>query len=224
MIGENHCMQKKKLDQVVYEYVVSQIEENELFQREHITEQYIADQLEISRTPVRRAFERLVEDNYLENIKNVGVRVKIRSLSKKDFQERLDLFERLFNHYLFDLEKKEKNFDTAALRQLIDEMTQELRTEGFIFEQTECNFWKELLKYSANNYSKNVLIQTMKYTLLDDGEIFQVLKESRELKLEHFTHLIQHLDHADYPNVRREIRILMNKLKLNVLESGLTYN
>ncbi len=216
-------MQKKKLDQVVYEYIVAQIEEDELFQREHITEQYIADQLEISRTPVRRAFDRLVEDNYLENIKNVGVRVKIRSLTKKDFQERLDLFERLFNHYLFDLEKKEKVFDTTQLHQYMEEMATKLKTEESLFERVEFFFWKELLKYSANNYSKKVLIQTMKYTLLDEGEVFQVLKDSRELKMNHFRQLTKYLEEMNYPLVRREVRILLNKLKLNVLESGLTY-
>ena len=223
MIGENHCMQKKKLDQVVYEYVITQIDQNELFQREHITEQYIANQLEISRTPVRRAFPRLVEDNYLENVKNVGVRVKIRSLTKKDFQERVDLFERLINHYIFDLEKKEKVFDTKILEQIVIELENEVNAEDQLFEKIECEFWKELLKYSANNYSKKILIQTIKQMLQDKGEVHQVLKGSRTLKLNHFRDLITHLEQLKYPLVRREVRILLNKLKLNVLESGLTY-
>ncbi len=216
-------MQKKKLDQVVYEYIVSQIEEDELLQKEHITEQYIADQLEISRTPVRRAFDRLVEDNYLENIKNVGVRVKIRSLTKKDFLERLDLFERLFNHYMFDLEKKEKHFDTTNLQALLEEMKGEKSTDDSLFEKIEAVFWKELLIYSDNNYAKRVLIQTMKYILRDEGEVYQVLKDSRELKIQHFTNLAKELEAGNYPVVRREVRILLNKLKLNVLEAGLTY-
>ena len=223
MIGENHCMQKKKLDQVVYEYVVTQIDQDELFQREHITEQYIANQLEISRTPVRRAFHRLVEDNYLENVKNVGVRVKIRALTKKDFQERVDLFERLFNHYIFDLEKKEKGFNTEGLQQIVVDLENEVLTDHQLFEKIECEFWKELLKYNTNNYSKKILIQTMKQTLQDEGEVHQVLKESRTVKINHFKDLISHLEEMKYPLVRREVRILLNKLKLNVLESGLTY-
>lgn len=216
-------MQKKKLDQVVYEYIVTQIEEDELLQKEHITEQNVADELEISRTPVRKAFDRLVEDNYLENIENVGVRVKIRSLTKKDFQERLDLFERLFNHYLFDLEKKEKTFDTRNLDHLIDEMEENLNETDYGFENKECELWKELLKYSANHYAKKVMIQTVKYTLFDSGDIHQILKESRPLKLTHIQNVKNFLEDKNYPRVRREIRILLNKLKLNVLESGLTY-
>ena len=96
-------MKRKKLDQIVYEYIVERIESGQLFEREHITEQTIANELEISRTPVRRAFERLEKDNYLENIANMGVRVKVQNLTSTDFQNRLDFFERLVNHYLFDL-------------------------------------------------------------------------------------------------------------------------
>lgn len=216
-------MQKKKLDQIVYDYVVTQIDEDELFQREHITEQFIANELEISRTPVRRAFHRLVEDNYLENVKNVGVRVKIQALTNKDFQERVDLFERLFNHYIFDLEKKETIFDTERLSQIQMELEKEVKTEDQIFEELECEFWEELLKYSTNKYSKKILIQTMKQILRDKGEVHQVLEGSRMLKIEHFGHLMTHLEEMKYPLVRREVRILLNKLKLNVLESGLTY-
>lgn len=216
-------MQKKKLDQVVYEYVVTQIDQDELFQREHITEQYVANQLEISRTPVRRAFHRLVEDNYLENVKNVGVRVKIRALTKKDFQERVDLFERLFNHYIFDLEKKEIRFDTDHLQHILSNLNKVVDATDPAFEEEECEFWRELLKYSLNDYSKKVLMQTMKQILQDTDEVHQVLKDSRKLKMTHFDDLITHLEEAKYPAVRREVRILLNKLKLNVLESGLTY-
>lgn len=216
-------MQKKKLDQIVYEYIVTQIDQNELFQREHITEQYIANQLEISRTPVRSAFNRLVEDNYLENVKNVGVRVKIRALTKKDFQERVDLFERLFNHYIFDLEKKETIFDTERLDQIQMELKKEVHLENQLFEETECEFWEEVLKYSTNKYSKRILIQTIKQVLRDKGDVYQVLQESRNLKIDHFKNIMTQLEEKKYPLVRREVRILMNKLKLNVLESGLTY-
>ena len=97
---------KKKLDQVVYEYIVGRIEIGDLLVREHITEQYVANTLDISRTPVRKAFTRLVDEGYLEDIANVGVRVKQQDITTADFQEQLDLFERLINFYLFDLEKK----------------------------------------------------------------------------------------------------------------------
>lgn len=217
-------MRKKKLDQVVYEYIVSQIENDELLQREHITEQYIADILDISRTPVRKAFDRLVEDHYLENIENVGVRVKIKQLTPKDFQDRFDLFERLVNHYLFDLEKKEMVYDATNLFNLINEMEDHVQSDNQAFENTEYLFWEDTLKYGENLYAKKMMMQTVKNTLFDEGEISQIIQKSHAVKWGHFVNLAHYLEEMNYPFARREIRILFNKLKLNVIEAGQVYS
>jgi len=216
-------MVKKKLDQVVYEYVVNQIERGEILEREHITEQNVADTLEISRTPVRKAFNRLVEDNHLEMIENAGVRVKMQSLTITDFQDRFDLFERLLNHYLFDLEKKEINFDVEQLLLQIDEINTVKKQETHAFENNELIFWDEVLKYSDNAYAKKVMIQTMRECLKDDGYTYDILKNSRSLTVKHLEALAEYLDANDYPNARREVRIFLNQLKLNVIEKGLNY-
>lgn len=217
-------MQKKKLDQVVYEYIVNQIENDELLYREHITEQYIADRLDISRTPVRKAFDRLVEDHYLENIENVGVRVKMKQLTPKDFQDRFDLFERLVNHYLFDLEKKEIVYEATCLFDLIKEMEVHVQSDNHAFENTEYLFWKEILKYGDNLYAKKMMIRTVKNTLFDEGEISQIVRKSHAVKMAHFVNLANYLEEMNYPFARREIRILFNKLKLNVIEAGQVYS
>lgn len=216
-------MVKKKLDQIVYEFIVNQIERGDLLQREHITEQNIADTLEISRTPVRKAFDRLVYDNYLENIENVGVRVKMQSLTPTAFQERIDLFERLVNHYLFDLEKVEVAFEVETLWMMIKNMKSEMDDTAYAFEKQEYDYWLETLKYSDNYYSKKVLMQTLKECLFDDGEIYSIMRKSRALKITHYQALAEYLKEMNYPRARREIRILLNQLKLNVLEKGKFY-
>lgn len=216
-------MPKKKLDQVVYENIVKKIENGELLVREHITEQHVADTLQISRTPVRKAFDRLVYDNYLENIENVGVRVKMQTLSDTDFKDRMDLFERLINHYLFDVEKKEITFETEALQTLQESMQSNIATTAYEFEKNELDYWTEVLKYSENRYAKKIMQNTMKECFFNDGEIHEVMKNSQELKAKHFAQLTEYLEASDYPSARREIRILLNQLKLNILEKGKFY-
>lgn len=213
-------MVKKKLDQVVYEYIVDGIENGDILEREHITEQYIADQLEISRTPVRKAFERLVTEEYLENIANVGVRVKSQKLTSLGFQNRMDFFERLANHYLFDLEKKEIIFEVEDLLDLIKEMEASLIMEQDIFEDLEMSFWKNILQYDTNTYTQKILLKTIKESLAEDGYIHEILQNSRSLKLNHFKQLAEYLETEEYSLARREIRILLNQLKLNVIEMG----
>ena len=216
-------MVKKKLDQIVYEFIVDQIERGDLLQREHITEQNIADRLEISRTPVRKAFDRLVYDNYLENIENVGVRVKNQSLTPTSFQERMDLFERLVNHYLFDLEKKEVAFEVEKLWLMIEKLKSNIEDTAYAFEKQEYGYWLETLKYNDNHYATKLLMQTLKECLFDDGEIYGIMKNSRSLKVGHYEELAEYLEDTNYSRARREIRILLNQLKLNVLEKGKFY-
>lgn len=216
-------MPKKKLDQVVYELIIQKIETEELLQKEHVTEQGVADETGVSRTPVRRAFERLVEEDYLEYIENVGVRVKNRNLTSKEFQERIDFIERLINHYLFDLEKDEVDFDTTDLERVILQMSHVIDEDTNDFEQKQIEYWNAILAYSTNIYSKKNVLRTIQELLSDQGYIQQILIDSRSLVVEHFNILLSYLDEKDYKFARREIRILLNQLKLNVIEIGQNY-
>lgn len=211
-------MIKKRLDQVVYEYVVNQIESGKLLEREHITEQYIANQLEISRTPVRKAFSRLVVEGYLEDIANVGVRVKESEITADDFKDRLDLFERLINFYLFDLEKKEVDFDTESLKLKIDLLKSSYDSSPEEFSTIEMHYWEDVLKYNTNKFSKKVLLKAMRDCLDLGGTIGEIMRQSRSIIIEHLEQLMVHLGNKDYSNARREIRIFLNQLKLNVIE------
>lgn len=211
-------MMKKRLDQIVYEYVVGQIENGELLEREHLTEQYFANLLGISRTPVRKAFSRLVEEGYLEDIANVGVRVKEKEITTDDFKDRLNLFERLINFYLFDLEKKEVAFDTASLEAKVDLLKASFDSGRKEFSTIEMHYWEDVLKYNTNKFSKKVLLKAMRDCLGLGGNIGEIMRQSRPVIIGHSEQLMRHLGNQDYANARREIRIFLNQLKLNVVE------
>lgn len=217
-------MVKKKLDQIVYEQIVHKIEKGQLLPREHITEQWVADDLQMSRTPVRKAFVRLEEDNYLEMIQNIGVRVKIQTLDSKKFQDQANFIERLLNHYLFDLEKDEQVFDASSLEDYLTAMDDQIKKENSTFEDTELDFWCELLKYSENSYTKEAILKAIQSILFDQGFVYQIMKNSRPLKVKHFTYLVDYLKEDNYIKARREIRILLNQLKLNVIEENYKYH
>lgn len=213
-------MKRKKLDQIAYEYIVDRIESGQLFEREHITEQKIANELEISRTPIRRAFERLEEDNYLENIANMGVRVKVQKLTAIDFQNRLDFFERLINHYLFDLEKREIALDLEEITEQVLQMEAVKSDDDQTFDKYEFQYWKNILAHEQNRYSVKVLLNTLREIFSVDGQLQHIMKDSRTLKINHYQKITDFLKEEDYAYARREIRIVVNQLKLNVIEMG----
>lgn len=213
-------MKRKKLDQIAYEYIVDRIESGQLFEREHITEQKIANELEISRTPIRRAFERLEEDNYLENIANMGVRVKVQKLTAIEFQNRLDFFERLINHYLFDLEKREIALDLEEITEQVLQMEAVKSDDDQTFDKYEFQYWKNILAHEQNRYSVKVLLNTLREIFSIDGQLQHIMKDSRTLKINHYQKITDFLKEEDYAYARREIRIVVNQLKLNVIEMG----
>lgn len=213
-------MKRKKLDQIAYEYIVDRIESGQLFEREHITEQKIANELEISRTPIRRAFERLEEDNYLENIANMGVRVKVQKLTATDFQNRLDFFEKLINHYLFDLEKREIVLDLEEITEQVLQMEAVKNEDDQAYDKYEFQYWKNILAHERNRYSVKVLLNTLREIFSVDGQLQNIMKDSRTLKINHYQKIIDYLKEENYAYARREIRILVNQLKLNVIEMG----
>lgn len=213
-------MKRKKLDQIAYEYIVDRIESGQLFEREHITEQKIANELEISRTPIRRAFERLEEDNYLENIANMGVRVKVQKLTAIDFQNRLDFFERLINHYLFDLEKREIALDLEEITEQVLQMEAVKSDDDQTFDKYEFQYWKNILAHEQNRYSVKVLLNTLREIFDVDGQLQHIMKDSRTLKINHYQKITDFLKEENYAYARREIRIVVNQLKLNVIEMG----
>lgn len=211
---------KKKLDQVVYEYIVGRIEIGDLLVREHITEQYVANILDISRTPVRKAFTRLVDEGYLEDIANVGVRVKQQDITTADFQEQLDLFEKLINFYLFDLEKKEIEFAVDKLTIQIERLKAAEAEQEIDFTKEELIFWEEVLKHNQNSYSKKILLKTLKDSICITGTIGEILEKSRPAIVKNLEQLVTYLAVGNYAYARRQIRILLNQLKLNVIEMG----
>lgn len=215
-------MAKKKLDQVVYEHIIEQIERGELLQRQHITEQGAADELSVSRTPVRKAFERLVDEGYLEEVENVGVHVKIRPLDSKGFQERTDFIERLVNHYLFDIEKAEIDFETEELKAVVKELEENLSDAERAFEHSILDYFDSLLAYNDNSYSTHTILNTIREISTTEGFVSENLRSSRELIVDHLNQLAAYLEDNNYARARREIRILLNQLKLNVIENDPT--
>lgn len=213
----------KKLDQIVYELIIEKIEKGQLNEKEHITEQVIADELKISRTPVRKAFLRLVEDNYLENIENIGVRVKKQKIDTQSFQERIDFIEHLVNYYLFNLEKRSVQLDVTELDEILKKLEDTEKIEDNLFEKHQFVFWETLLKNNKNQYAKKNMLKAFDDVLFSEGQVRFILKESRPIILKHLSQLIKLLADKDYPLSRRELRILFNQLKLNTIESDQFY-
>lgn len=213
-------MTKKKLDQEVYEYIVEQIKTGKLLERQRITEQEMVKDLRVSRTPVRKAFEALTQDGYLEDIENIGVHVKVKTVDTKGFQDRANFLEKLLNYYLFDIEKKEITFDKEELELILQRMKEEINQTEPLFERITILYFNELLKYIPNDYMKEAILKSLRELLLTEGLIAEILRKSRAMIHKQLMSLTKDLAESNYSLARREIRILLNQMKLDVIEKS----
>lgn len=210
----------KSLESQAYQYIKEKIETRQWLPNTHITEQDLSEVLNISRTPIRRAFIHLQEEAMLKIVPHKGAVVQEPTIDNRGFQDRIGFMELILNNYLHEIQIKEIVFETEELEQQVSVM------EELIGHQEEEEFYsamslylKELVYYAKNTYQVMLLMDTMRsITQQEEREIKTALSISRVLIVKHLTSLNQHLKESQYALARKEVRILMNQLSLALLQ------
>lgn len=210
----------KKREIEAYHFIKQKIESKEWLPQKHIREQDLANMLEMSRTPIRNAFTRLEKENYIVIEPYKGVRILPLVIDPKAFRERIEFIELMVIHYLMKLEKSEKQMELKEAKNILQSMQKANLNNEDDFEEKEWNLWEELLVLENNRYSRSLILNSMKDLLPDSGKILSILYKSRQTKINHYEQLIQYLEEHNYPYARREIRILLNQLLLNIVQAA----
>jgi len=107
------------LREEVYRVIKREIITGEIKPGTVLSEQAIADRLEISRTPVREALARLRNDDLLLYVPQKGM--SVRELTIRDFVEVSTLIRALQEFSVSELMRREEEFETAHIRKLHEE-------------------------------------------------------------------------------------------------------
>lgn len=201
-----------------YHYMKEQIESQSWLPKQHIREVDVANSLNISRTPVRKAIDQLTSEGYLEKIPHKGIQVGKPDLTKKDFQNRMEFIELLLIHYFQKLQSNEQDFQTDDLAETLNQMSVDLPIEEFL--DLENAFWQQMLAYEDNDFIQMKIMTSFKEVYSQKGYFAQVMKGSQPDKLKHFNNILGYLIDNNYPYVRREVRILLNQLILNIFQGS----
>lgn len=207
-----------KREEQAYLYVRDKIEAREWLPHEHLREQDVAQQLGMSRTPIRKAFKRLHEERFIHVEPYKGVRILKPQIDSKAFQERLEYIELMLNHYIHKLEVDEVSFDPTENYVQLDALKTVVRERSSEFEKQELLFWEALLAKEKNTYIRSLILEAIRGCVPDKGQIRKILQQSRQTKMDHFGKLTEYMAEGNYPYARREVRILLNQLNLNVIQ------
>jgi DNA-binding GntR family transcriptional regulator len=208
------------LEEKAYDFIKDKILNYQWLPGMSIREQDIAKELETSRTPVRRAFERLTEEGFLIKETNRGVIINGQTLSKHDIQERLNFIELMLTYHFQYLETQEYDFHHEKLEEPLENMEKRLEDNNSDFVESEKQFLDILLDSGKNSYQKWLVLQSFQDIFNQKGKIREIFQESRKEKLSYLKNLRNYLADNDYPYARREIRILINQLVLNLFQGA----
>jgi DNA-binding GntR family transcriptional regulator len=121
---------KLSFEKLAYQRLRAQIIRGEFLPGTLLSENELADQLNMSRTPIRAAISLLETEGFLESIRGRGVFVK--DISFREFRE---LYEVLVSLQLFSLEAaamRKLAFDLSALRGHLDRQIQSAETDDYL--------------------------------------------------------------------------------------------
>jgi len=179
-----------------------------------LSENELAQLLEMSRTPVRSAISRLEAEGYLETVKNRGILVK--EITIKEF---LDIMEVIisFQHYQFHhMDEKLLQIDVELLKHHLD-------------QQLECTAQHDYIGYSTHSISflRTMISGTSNQAMLQiiDGFFDKILRFSivnfkRTPHKPHYSansmnkEIYEAVSIEDYQKVRQ----LINQFHENILE------
>ncbi|WP_423189889.1 GntR family transcriptional regulator [Alkalibacterium sp. f15] len=211
----------KKMNKVevkAYDYMKNEITFLHWTIDKQIKELDIAKQLEISRTPVRRALNRLIVEGYVYRVPNKGVFVGGRPLDLSQQKERIYFLESLLQHIFYTLQLAECIIDTEPFSGTIEDLKVAKSFKSNQFETVEIDLWKMLLSYHSNTYMNDRVIETMVGLYQDSNQIPLIFQKSRAIKITHYEKLMEWIKEQNYTYARREIRILLNQLLINLIQ------
>ncbi|MGX6970214.1 GntR family transcriptional regulator [Vagococcus bubulae] len=205
-------MRKGKTQKLVYEYVKKQIETDTWLNGYHIVEQDLANELQVSRTPIRSAIDQLIDEKYLRKEANRGVVVKKERISNKEFMERTQLIELLCSHYLFQLQIKEYLIDDQSFLPLED-----LEKQSSDKEYHYDLFWRKFLSPLSNELMKlTILTQIASIKLVDFPNVSVEFLYDETYKLSQKLPML--LLEKKFEVARKEIRVYINRLNLELID------
>ncbi|MEO1771660.1 GntR family transcriptional regulator [Candidatus Enterococcus ferrettii] len=202
----------------VYQFISEQLTLGKLKRKDRLTEQYLVDNLGISRTPIREALLQLASDDILEREPRKGF--KIRTYTEKDVENLYQLIGVLDGKIAELTVDKLSEDDYALMKFLIDSMYSAINNELYTKYNELQHQFHELYTVKCDNgllrkeidskkkmfigkaYSrieKEQIKELLLITNQEHEEILMMFKKGQGEKLRHFLeHTHWRLENAQY--------------------------
>lgn len=213
-----------KAEEKAYDYIKNQIVTGSWPPLTKIIEQDISDFLKISRSPVRGAIKRLSDEGLLDAEPYKGAVVARRKLTQQEFVDRMEMLEMLLQQYLFLLEKRHLQLNYAVLFEKIEQINaaidKQISVSSLAYMGSQ--FLEQLLSEQPNQYICKTIISIGEDILdLNGLRSNKKVYSLYQLFIDGLKKMIEYMKKTDYLNARKEVRIFVNRLMLQVIDEQL---
>ena len=214
-------MRGRKAEEKVYLEIKQKVKQGILKEQTKLVELDLAQQLNVSRSPVRGALQRLAEEGYVKLVPQKGAFVAPQKISGESYVEQLQVFELLIIQALFQLENKPIDWPVGKIQGQLKNLSHDL-TQGKDLAKAQeeaVALLAKSLSWHKNNYYRRLLIDLCEQILKIEGLVMELDEgEVLELFLNHFSRSLTWIENNQFPQARRELRIWLNELTLAVID------
>lgn len=114
-----------------------------------LSENELAEELEMSRTPIRNAISRLESEGYVASLKNRGVLIKY--ISELEVQNMTEAIFALLNYALYAMEHANNKLDLHVLEQYLEEQFAAEQRDDYAAYMTYLLLFQKTIIASVNN-------------------------------------------------------------------------
>ncbi|EUJ26684.1 GntR family transcriptional regulator [Listeria cornellensis] len=199
------------LESKAHRMIKEKIQRGEYQVGQRLIEAEVSRELELSRTPVRKAFAMLTVDGYLEFEDYKGVIVKNCAITKERYIAMLDVMELLLLGTIDKIEAKSLTFSNHRVSEkAVGFLRLEDATERQCMEYQRW-FLNEILSYAKNEYYLQVINQFYD-DLLEFGEtdVFQSATKLFDKTLDNYVACGRYIETRDYEAARAIVKQIIN--------------
>lgn len=171
------------LKEKVYNFISEQITLGKLKRNDRVTEQYLAEELGMSRTPIREALLQLTSDDILEREPRKGF--KIKQYTKKDVEDLYELIGVLDGKVAEIAVDYMEEADFLLMQFLIDSMNSSIENKLYTkYNEIQSEFHQVYIDKCPNKILKQELMNRKKifigkhYSRIDQEDIQGLLKKT----------------------------------------------
>ncbi|EBF5193714.1 GntR family transcriptional regulator [Listeria monocytogenes] len=190
---------KETRESVCYREIKKKIRNGELKPGDRLIENTLSQQLEISRTPIRKAIGMLAADGYVEYNDFRGAFVRDSIINKERYFEMTEIIGLFLKQAIQKIRTKKINFNKMRVVAKLVEIEREQPTDPATYFEYEKWFVSDLLTYMKNNYYLKISDDFFNNIQeFGDEEVIKIAQNACVKTIANIQRFIDALDAQDY--------------------------